>query len=184
MPSGSAARVKSYARVRVIPSVRTRPDRWRRGYGHARTSALPESARRAIASIRQRRACEYAQPHASGRRRAGRSLCHDCDHVVAVDNVAARGAKQLRRPVSHRASRPYEQDSIPEPRLPCKSPDPVARRRRQGRAGRRHVRRLHAARKGSFADRARTPLRRRKAERAAAAASDRRAGATRLRPCP
>jgi len=51
--------------VRVIPSVRTRPDRWRRCYGHARTSALPESARRDIASIRQRRACEYAQQHAS-----------------------------------------------------------------------------------------------------------------------
>ena len=56
---------------RVIPSVRTRPDRWRRGDRHARTSALPESARRNIASIRQSRACEFAHRHqpGSGRRR-------------------------------------------------------------------------------------------------------------------
>ncbi len=50
--------------TRLIPSVRTRPDRWRRGDGHARTCALPESARRDMASIRHRRTCEFAHQQA------------------------------------------------------------------------------------------------------------------------
>ena len=67
----SRARRELRARYRVIPSVRTRPERWRRGARHARTSALPESARPNIASIRQSRACEFAHRHqpGSGRRR-------------------------------------------------------------------------------------------------------------------
>jgi hypothetical protein len=83
---------------RAIPSVRTRPDRWRRGDGHGRTSALPESARRDIASIRQRRACEFAQEHASGRRPVGRLIRDDC----ARDHVAALGAERSRRRDSSR----------------------------------------------------------------------------------
>ena len=59
---------RTQARVLVTsPSLRIRPDRWRRGDGHVRTSALQESARRDIANIRQRRArgIAHEQPAAT-----------------------------------------------------------------------------------------------------------------------
>ena len=97
-------------RIRVFPSVRTPPDRRRRGDGHVRTSALPESARRDIASIRQRRACEFAQIQASRRRRRASS--------------AERALHRYRTGSARRSASPaYGEEDAQRGRCPCRRLD-------------------------------------------------------------
>jgi len=88
------------ARNRVNPLVRTRPDGSRRGDRHAPTSAHPESARRDIASLRRRLACEFA--HEEEHRR--RPWVHDRFSRMRSSSRGRPGDRVRRQAVARRRS--------------------------------------------------------------------------------